>query len=189
MSEPVRLIIIGGSAGSLQVILKLIAGLDESYPVPVIIIVHRSQTIEALLEELLAAKTNMRVKEIEEKEKPLPGWLYICPADFHLLFETDESFTLDYSEKVNFCRPSIDVSFQSAAEVFGENLVCILLSGANADGAEGLAYVKYKTGITIVQNPAEAEVSYMPQMALQRKEADYVLETNEIRSYLESLKV
>jgi two-component system, chemotaxis family, protein-glutamate methylesterase/glutaminase len=168
---------------------KLFAGMDADYPVPIVIIVHRSQSIEPLLEELLASRTKMRVREVEEKDIPRPGWLYICPPDYHLLFEEDGSFTLDYSEKINFCRPSIDVSFQSAADVFGESLVCILLSGANADGAEGLAYVKQKNGITIVQDPNEAEVSYMPQMALQRKQTDHVLGTNGIRSFLESLKV
>jgi two-component system chemotaxis response regulator CheB len=189
MSAAVRLIIIGGSAGSLQVILKLFTGLKSNYPIPVIIIVHRSTTIEPLLEDLVSLNTGLQVKEVEEKEKPQPGWLYICPPDYHLLFEKDESFTLDYSEKVNFCRPSIDVTFQSAADVFGSSLACILLSGANIDGAEGLAYVKYKNGVTIVQHPMEAEVSYMPQMALQRKEADHVLKTNEIRSFIESLNV
>jgi two-component system chemotaxis response regulator CheB len=183
------MIVIGGSAGSLQVILKLFAGLKKNYPVPVVIVVHRSKAIEPLLEELLGFKTGMQVKEIEEKEKPEPGWLYICPPDYHLLFEADESFALDYSEKVNFCRPSIDVTFQSAADVFGPWLACILLSGANRDGAEGLAYVKYKKGMTIVQLPQEAEVSYMPKMALERKQTDYVLTTNQIRSFLESLQV
>lgn len=163
--------------------------MGENYPIPVIVIVHRSQSIEPLLEELLSNRTGMQVKEAEEKEIPSGGWIYVCPADYHLLFENDGSFTLDYSEKINFCRPSLDVSFQSAADIFGDGLVCILLSGANADGAEGLAYVKQMGGITIVQNPGEAEVSYMPQMALQRKPTDHVLSTNEIRSFLESLKV
>jgi two-component system, chemotaxis family, protein-glutamate methylesterase/glutaminase len=182
-----RLIVIGGSAGSLQVMFKLFAGMDNNYPIPIVVIIHRSQSIEPLLEDLLASKTKMRVKEAEEKEMPEPGWLYICPADYHLLFEKDGSFTLDYSEKVNFCRPSIDVGFQSAADVFGAKLMCILLSGANADGAEGLAYVKQQNGITIVQDPMDAEVSYMPQMALQRNQTDHVLGAKGIRSFLESL--
>ena len=187
MIPDIRLIIIGGSAGSLQVILKLFTETGGNYPIPVVIIVHRSQSSERLLEELIGLKTDMQVKEIEEKEMPQPGWLYICPPDYHLLFEQDGSFMLDYSEKVNFSRPSIDVAFQSAADVFGDSLACILLSGANADGAEGLAYVKYKGGITIVQSPGEAEVSYMPQQALLRKKADYVLATTGIRSFIESL--
>ena len=188
MSSGTRLIIIGGSAGSLQVIFKLFTGMKDHYPIPVVIIIHRNQAVEALLEELLSAKTGLPVKEIEEKEQPQPGWLYLCPPDYHLLFEKDESFTLDYSEKVNFSRPSIDVVFQSAADVYGSSLVCILLSGANSDGAEGLAYVRSRKGITIVQDPGEAEVSYMPQQALLRDKADHVLTTIEIRSFIESLR-
>jgi two-component system, chemotaxis family, protein-glutamate methylesterase/glutaminase len=188
LNTGIRLIILGGSAGSLQVILKLFTGMEAYYPIPVVVVLHRSQTADLALEELIGYKTSLRVKELEEKEKPEPGCLYLCPPDYHLLIEEDWSFTLDYSEKVNFCRPSIDVTFQSAADVFGESLVCILLSGANADGAEGLAYVKQKKGITIVQHPDEAEVSYMPEQALLRKKADYVLTTAEIRNFIENLR-
>lgn len=189
MSAATRLIIIGGSAGSLQVILKLFTGIENNYPVPVVIVLHRSQAgADLLLEELVGYKTGLQVKELEEKEIPVAGWVYLCPPDYHLLFEEDGSFTLDYSEKINFSRPSIDVTFQSAADVFGKSLVCILLSGANADGAEGLAYVKQMNGITIVQHPDEAEVSYMPQQALLRKKSDYVLTTEEIRSFIENLQ-
>jgi two-component system, chemotaxis family, protein-glutamate methylesterase/glutaminase len=188
MNSAIRLILVGGSAGSLQVILKLFAGLDKNYPIPVVVVVHRGNVVDPLLEELLGMRTGLTVKEAEEKEIPASGTLYLCPPDYHLLFEADGSFTLDYSEKVNFCRPSIDVSFQSAARVFAPGLVCVLLSGANSDGAEGLAYVKSRGGLTIAQDPGDAEVSYMPQMAIQRKETDYVLKTGEIRSFLESLK-
>lgn len=187
LSARTRLVVIGGSAGSLQVILKLFTDIQPGYPVSVVIVVHRSQTTELLLEDLIAYKTSLQVKEVEEKEKPEPGWLYLCPPDYHLLFEEDGSFALDYSEKVNFSRPSIDVTFQSAADVFGSSLVCILLSGANSDGAEGLAYVKHRKGITVVQDPDEAEVSYMPLQALLREKADHVLTTAEIKSYIEKL--
>lgn len=183
-----RIVLIGGSAGSLQAIFKLFTGIGDIDHMAIIIVIHRSQVAEQGLEEIIAAKTGLRVKEIEEKEIPAGGWLYVCPADYHILFEKDESFTLDYSEKVNYCRPSIDVSFQSAADVFGSSLVCILLSGANADGAEGLAYVKEKKGITIVQNPEEAEVPYMPLQAIHKNIADHILNTEEIRSFIEGLR-
>ena len=184
-----RLIVIGGSAGSLQVILKLFTDIAGTYPVPIVIVLHRSQRAELLLEELIGYKTGLQVKEVEEKEKPEPGWVYLCPPDYHVLFEKDESFALDYSEKVNFSRPSIDVTFQSAADVFGASLVCVLLSGANSDGAEGLAYVKQKGGITVVQHPDDAEVSYMPQQALLRGEAGYVLDTPALKKFMEGFSV
>lgn len=183
----VKLILIGGSAGSLQVILKLISTIGKEFSIPVVILLHRTPTAEKLLEELLSTKTNLKVKEIEEKERPEPGHLYVCPADYHILFEPDGSFTLDYSEKVNFSRPSIDVGFQSAADAFGEHLVCILLSGANSDGAEGLAYVKESKGITIVQDPAEAEVSYMPQFAMEYMKVDHIMNTEEIKQFIKGL--
>ncbi|MET0392191.1 MAG: chemotaxis protein CheB [Chitinophagaceae bacterium] len=189
LSTPARLIVIGGSAGSLQVILKLFTDIKNTYPLSIVIVLHRSQTMELLLEELIGYKTGLHVKELEEKEIPQPGWVYLCPPDYHLLFEKDKSFTLDYSEKINFSRPSIDVTFQSAADVFGASLVCILLSGANSDGAEGLAYVKQKGGITVVQHPDDAEVSYMPQQALLRQKADYVLDTPALKSFIERFSV
>lgn len=183
-----KIILIGGSAGSLQAIFKLFTGMDNKNHIPIIIIIHRSQVAEQGLEEIITAKTGMLAKEIEEKEVPDQGWLYICPPDYHLLFEKDESFTLDYSEKVNFCRPSIDVSFQSAADVFGSSLVCILLSGANSDGAEGLTYVKERKGITIVQEPTDAEVPYMPLQAIQKNIVDHIFTTSEIREFIEKLQ-
>jgi two-component system chemotaxis response regulator CheB len=183
-----RIIIIGGSAGSLQAIFRLFTGMDNISHIAIIIVIHRSHGTEQGLEEIISAKTGLPVKEIEEKEIPVSGTLYICPPDYHLLFEKDESFTLDYSEKVNYCRPSIDVTFQSAADVFGSSAICILLSGANSDGAEGLAYVQEKKGTAIVQNPEDAEVPYMPLQAIHRNIVDHIFTMEEIRSFIEALR-
>jgi two-component system chemotaxis response regulator CheB len=163
-------------------------GMAHVEHIAIIIIIHRSQGAEQGLEELIEAKTGLPVKEIEEKQMPATGCIYVCPADYHVLFEKDESFALDYSEKVNYCRPSIDVTFQSAADVFGSSLVCILLSGANSDGAEGLEYVKEKGGTAIVQHPDDAEVPYMPLQAIHKNIADHIFTTVEIRSFIESLR-
>jgi two-component system, chemotaxis family, protein-glutamate methylesterase/glutaminase len=183
-----RIIIIGGSAGSLQAIFRLFTGMDNINHIAIIIVIHRGQGAEQGLEEIISEKTGLPVKEIEEKEVPANGTLYICPPDYHLLFEKDESFTLDYSEKVNYCRPSIDVAFQSAADVFGSSVICILLSGANSDGADGLAYVQEKKGIAIVQNPDDAEVPYMPLQAIQRNITDHIFTMEEIRNFIEALR-
>jgi two-component system chemotaxis response regulator CheB len=188
MSPDRKIVLIGGSAGGLQAIFMLLADLKDINHIAIIIILHRSQVGEQGLEEIITAKTGIPAKEIEEKEIPVEGWLYVCPPDYHLLFERDQSFTLDYSEKVNFCRPSIDVSFQSAADVFGSSLICILLSGANSDGTEGLAYVKEKKGITIVQNPEDAEVPFMPLQAIQRNIMDHIFTTTEIRDFIKGLR-
>ena len=106
---------------------------------------------------------------------------------FHLLIEKDFTFSLDYSEKVNYSRPSIDVTFQSAADVFGENLVCLLLSGSNADGVNGLISVKKNGGTTWAQSPESAQVSYMPEQAILRANVSAVLKIEEMAKYINSL--
>jgi two-component system chemotaxis response regulator CheB len=181
------MIVLGGSAGSLQVVFYLLGQCRPGFQTPIVVVLHRDPQGISKLAELLASKTPLIVKEIEDKEPIENGCVYVCPADYHTLIEDDHSFSLDYSEKINFSRPSIDVTFRSAAEVYGENLVCVLLSGANADGAEGLGYVREHHGITIVHNPAEAEVSYMPQQALLHGEADHVFSKNEIAAYMQQL--
>jgi two-component system chemotaxis response regulator CheB len=187
MTADIKMIAIGGSAGSLQVILKMCEYIKPGFPIPVLLILHRHASFPSPLEELLSLKTDLRVREIEEKDKIEPGYIYTCPPDYHVLVEKDHSFSLDDSEKVNYSRPSIDVVFKSASDIYCENLVAILLSGANADGAEGLRHVKKNGGITVIQNPEEAEVPYMPQEALKRLRPDHVLNTSEITGFLDSL--
>lgn len=179
------MIIIGGSAGSLQVVFYLLAQCKPDFRTPILVVLHRDPQGISKLAELLANKTPLTVKEIEDKEPIENGCVYVCPADYHTLIEDDHSFSLDYSEKINFSRPSIDVTFRSGANVYGQNLVCILLSGANADGAEGLIHVRKHHGITIVHDPQEAEVSYMPQQALLHGKADHVFSKNEIAEYMQ----
>ena len=153
LNPPARLLAIGGSAGSLQVVLGLLTTLRAGFPLPIILILHRNSVFESSLEELLATRTDLPIKEVEEKEPILPGILYLSPADYHVLVEKDYTFSLDYSERVQYSRPSIDVSFLSAANVYGRELIGLLLSGGNADGAEGLQYIQEKGGITVVQDP------------------------------------
>ena len=180
-------LLIGGSAGSLEVILKLLPGLNPALRFPIILVLHRKPGKDDILTNLLAAKTEMKVKEVEEKEVMLPATLYIAPPNYHLLIENDHTFSLDASEKVNFSRPSIDVTFESAAEVFKENLVCLLLSGANSDGTAGLKIVKEFGGMALVQDPATAVVGFMPEAALANVDVDVVLKSNEMSEYINNL--
>ena len=182
-----NLVVIGGSSGSLQVIIYILGHLPGDYPIPLLLIIHRAYSIDSMLLDLLALKSNIAVREVEEKDKIVPACVYLAPADYHVLIEKDETFTLDYSEKLNFSRPSIDVSFISAAEVYGKNLTAILLSGANEDGAEGLKEIKERGGHTIIQHPDEAIVSYMPLQASYKSRIDEVLDTEGITRYLISL--
>jgi two-component system chemotaxis response regulator CheB len=182
-----RLLIIGGSAGSLQVIVAMLTALGKDYPMPVLVVLHRNGVFESSLEELLMIRTAQQIKEVEEKDFLRPGLVYVAPADYHVLLEQDRSFSLDYSERVNYSRPSIDVTFRSAAEVYGPGVIAVLLSGGNADGAEGMAYVKALGGYTIVQDPGTAEVPYMPQQALLRVAVDVVAPTDELPAMVRSL--
>jgi two-component system, chemotaxis family, protein-glutamate methylesterase/glutaminase len=182
-----KFIVIGGSSGSLRVILDILGNIPAHYPYAILLIIHRGNSLESALPELLLKKSNLPLREVEEKEKIIPSQVYLAPADYHVLIEADKTFSLDYSEKLNFSRPSIDVSFISAAAVFGEKLTGILLSGANDDGAEGIKTIKEHGGHTIIQDPDVAEVKYMPAQASLKSKIDKVLNTEGIIRYLVSL--
>ena len=185
--KTVKLIVIGGSAGSLQVLLTLLPGIPSDFSIPLLLVLHRKNQFESALENILHSRTSLLIREVEEKEEPMAGTVYLAPADYHVLIEKDGSFSLDDSEPVHFSRPSIDVSFKSAADAYGDRLACILLSGGNADGAEGLAYVKERNGITVVQDPADAESPFMPQFALKNTAVDRVLSVEKINDFIRSL--
>ena len=182
-----KAVIIGGSAGSLEVLIKTLPELSADIDFPIIIVVHRKQGMDSLLTELLAKKTVLNVKEADEKEPILNGTIYIAPSNYHLLIETDYTFSLDYSEKVNFSRPSIDVTFQSAALAYKGGLVGLLLSGSNADGVNGLITISKYNGVSLVQDPSSAQVSYMPEQAILRANVANVLKIEEIPVYINSL--
>ena len=179
--------IIGGSAGSLEVLLKVLPAVNPSLSFPIVIVIHRKHGADSLLPGLLSSRTAMPVKEADEKEMMVPGTIYIAPSDYHLLIEMDRTFSLDYSEKVNYSRPAIDVTFQTAAEAFKEELVCLLLSGSNADGVNGLATVKQWGGIAVIQDPDSAQVAYMPEQARKNVAIDRILRIEEIAAFINLL--
>jgi len=180
-------IVIGGSAGSLDVLLHVIPKLKVDFHIPIVLVLHRMNSYDSMLTELIATKTTLKVKEVEDKEPIKAGNIYIAPADYHLLIEKDRMFSLDFSEKVNFSRPSIDITFASAADAFGERALGILLSGANADGVDGMQAIKNADGLAVVQDPKTAEVSFMPAQAILNIEVDKILKIEEIPDFLNSL--
>jgi two-component system chemotaxis response regulator CheB len=182
-----ELLIIGGSAGSLEVLLQGLPHLDPGLPMAIIIVLHRKNDERSLLTDLLSSRTKLNVKEAEDKDTIKAGTIYIAPSNYHLLVEKNKTLSLDYSEKINYSRPSIDATFQTAADAYGKNLVCILLSGSNADGVEGLLAVKEAQGITAVQAPATCEVSYMPAQALLRVAIDHVVDGHRLADFIKSL--
>lgn len=180
--------LIGGSAGSLKVLLEVLPNIKEDISFPIIIIIHRGSS-DSVLSELLNSKTDLTVIEAEEKTILKAGYIYLAPPDYHLLLERDHSISLDASEKLNFSRPSIDITFTSAAEIFEEKTVAILLSGANSDGVEGLKSVKRNNGTTVAQDPLTAEVDFMPKQAILHNNVDFILKPKEISVFINQLNV
>lgn len=161
--------------------------LDGKFPLPVIVVQHMSPDADDYLATFLNSMKKIRVKEADEKEIPKAGVAYIAPPNYHLLMEHDGSFTLTIGERVNYARPSVDVLFETAAEFYGEDLIGIILTGANNDGSLGLKKIKEHGGLTIVQDPNEAESDTMPRTALEMAKPDHVLTLKEIANFLNSL--
>jgi two-component system, chemotaxis family, protein-glutamate methylesterase/glutaminase len=182
-----KMIVIGGSAGSLDIILKIFPLLPSQSGASFLIVIHRKNDSDSILADLLSTRTQMNVSEVEDKQPIRPNTIYIAPADYHLLLEDEQTFSLDSSEKIHFSRPSIDVTFESVAEVFGSSAIGILLSGANADGAEGLRKIKMAGGYTIVQDPASADVGYMPQQAINLGAVDAIVNGDDIPQFIKRL--
>ena len=180
-------IFIGGSAGSLEVLLKVLPDLKKDIEFAIIIVLHRKPGSDEILTDLLSSRTDIPVKEIEEKETIKQGFIYLAPSDYHLLLERDATFSLDHSEKINYSRPSIDVAFESAADLYKDKLVGLLLSGANADGVAGLLKIKKMGGRVIIQDPDSAVMSYMPGQAALYVNYDAILQVEEIADWINNL--
>jgi two-component system chemotaxis response regulator CheB len=175
-----EMIIIGGSAGSFNVILSILKSLDKNMLTPIIIILHRLKNADSSLEKHLQLHSHYNVKEAEDKEVIKKGFLYTVPANYHLLLEENRQFSLDSSELVNYSRPSIDVTFESFSTVLKEKCSGILLSGSNHDGARGLKLIAENGGKSIVQDCNEAEFDVMPKAAIQIYGHHKVLTLNNI---------
>jgi two-component system chemotaxis response regulator CheB len=150
----------------------------------VIIVHHRGATSDGTLASILDNMCSLSVKEAEGQELLEPGTVYLAPANYHLRVEKDKTLALTVDETVNYSRPSIDVLFESAANVFGQGLTGVILTAANEDGSQGLKIIKEAGGITVVQDPATAEVSAMPQAAVDCVEVDHLLPLEKIGPFL-----
>ena len=179
-------VVIGGSAGSLEVLRAIVRELPRPLSCPVAIVIHIPSHSSGLA-ELLAVDTSLPVKQAEDKEPMVAGTIYIAPPSYHLLIESQRSFALSVDPPVHYSRPSIDVLFETASDVYGAGLVGILLSGASEDGAAGLQEIHSAGGTTIVQSPLSAEVAIMPAAALALFEPTYIWSPNDIACGLMSL--
>ncbi len=175
MSRKYQAVVIGVSVGGLTALAELLAGFPATYSLPVIVVQHLHPLQDSFFIEHLNRKTGLTVKEAGDKEPIEAGHVYFAPPDYHLLIEDDRIFSLSVDEKVNYARPSIDILFESAADVFGGNVIGVILTGANNDGALGLRLIKERGGLAIVQDPETAESPLMPQAAVEATQVDYVL--------------
>jgi two-component system, chemotaxis family, protein-glutamate methylesterase/glutaminase len=180
-------VVIGVSAGGLAALTRILGVLPTDYPVPILIVQHRSRDERFLLEQVLQAKCQVNIRQAEEKEAIKPGAVYFAPPDYHLLVELDHSLSLSYDEHVNYSRPSIDVLFETAAAAFKSNLVGIILTGANADGSKGIKLIRKQGGTTIAQDPATAEYPEMPEAAIKTGSIQQIMDLDKIGKFLLSL--
>ena len=182
-----ELIVIGASAGGVAALLGLLAPLPASYPLPIVAVLHLLPRRSSRLASVLGSHLALPVHEPVDKEPIEGGRVYVASADYHLLVELDRCFSYSAEPPVSFARPSIDVLMVSAADAYGPALAGVLLTGANMDGAEGMAAVHAGGGLTLVQLPAEAEVATMPEAAIARFAPDHVLPLRAIRQHLLAL--
>jgi two-component system chemotaxis response regulator CheB len=177
-------IVIGTSAGGLYALTAVLQNLPVQYPIPIIIVQHRSKDQKYLLEDVLQSKTKIKIKQADEKEHIDAGFVYIAPPDYHLLIENDRTFSLSADAHVRFSRPSIDVLFESAAPVYGEGLVGIILTGSNNDGAEGVKAIQMNGGLVIAQHPEDSEYPVMPLAAIKTQQVTHTWTLYEIQKFL-----
>ncbi len=183
----INVLVIGGSAGALEVILQFLPRVRVDITFALVIVLHRSAGTDSSLDQLLALRSLLPVKEIEDKMRMKAGTVYLVPADYHVLFEKGYFFSLDASEKINYSRPSIDVVFESAAECCGSSCAGLLLSGANADGSRGLQKIAVAGGVAAVQLPSSAKVPYMPQRAIENLVGPTLLKPSEMAVFINGL--
>ncbi len=182
-----KLLIIGGSAGSFKVVNDLLASLPVNYPWTIIVCLHRLRTARTGFKEALAINTGFEIREPLDKERIKHSTAYLAPANYHLLVEYGHRFALSVDRAVNHSRPSIDITMKTAAEVFKEKTIGILLSGANMDGAAGMKKIHELGGKTLVQDPGSAEIKTMPQAVIKLFKPDYLCDAEGITEAVHKL--
>lgn len=183
-----RLVAIGASAGGVDAVGELLEGLPAGFDVPVVVVLHVPPGRSSQLAEVFSLRSALRVREAADKMPLTPGTVLVAPPDYHLLVERDETVSLSSEEAVMFSRPSIDLMFESIAWSLGAGALGIVLTGANEDGARGLALLRAAGGTAWVQAPGDAHVSTMPQAALARAGADATLPLSDMRDALSRLR-
>lgn len=187
MRPDARAIVVGTSAGAVEALNKLLPTLGPDFRLPIIVVVHLPPDRRSAMADLFAVKCKLPVREAEDKEAIAGGTIYFAPPDYHLLVEPDSTFALSCDAPVMFSRPSIDVLFESAADAFGPELIGIVLTGANGDGARGLKAITGVGGRGIVQTPSSAFAAAMPEAALGASPSAMTMTLEQIVAYLEEI--
>lgn len=185
----IEAVVIGASAGGVNALLEILPALSQHYPCPIVTVLHVLKGRPNQLAEVFQQRLQMAVREAGDKDELLPATLYFAPPGYHLLVEADRIFSLSCDPPIYFARPAIDATMESAADAYGERLLGILLTGANMDGAEGLAAIGKAGGLTVVQDPEEAQVPIMPKEAILARKPDLVLPLAAIRRLLLMLEM
>jgi len=181
-----KAIVIGGSSGSMEALLTIFSEISDSIGLPIIIVCHVHPHDSGGLVEFFCQQTGLDIKEAGDKELIQSGSIYFAPANYHLLIEQDMTFSLTIDTRVNYSRPAIDVLFESAAFVYRDHLIGILLTGANHDGAAGISVIKKYGGYTIAQDPESAECPVMPQAAIDTGDVDTILPVPQIMDFIKT---
>jgi two-component system chemotaxis response regulator CheB len=182
-----KAIMIGGSAGSFQVVTNILSSLPRNLDIPVFLCLHRLKHVRSGFVEALSIKSNIPVVEPYDKESIKGGRAYLAPANYHMYIELGNKFALSTEEPVHHSRPSIDLSFITAAQAYRSKLIAIILSGANKDGAFGMKKVADLGGLTIVQDPADCEVRTMTESTLQLTKVNYIYSSEKIINFLSKI--
>jgi len=186
MARPLRikLVTVGASWGGIEASSTLFSALPADFPVPIVFVQHQRMSSEDRLARLLARKTVLKVVSIEHGMTMQPGSLYIAPAGYHTLMESDGTLALSLHWPVHYSRPSIDELFITAGDVFGRSVAAVLLTGANEDGAVGMRHIAMRGGITVAQDPATAEAPVMPAAAIDAGGVGNILPLEDIADFL-----
>lgn len=182
-----KAIVIGTSAGGVEALTKLFKALRPGFSIPILVVQHISPSSDSYLVQHLNRISSVTVKEALDKTVIEPFHAYLAPPNYHLLIEEDFTIALTVDEKVSYARPSIDVLFETAARAFNRNLLGIILTGANSDGAYGASMLRKMGGYLIVQDPSTAHIATMPETAIQQAGADFITNLEGISQFLNRL--
>lgn len=181
-------IVIGASSGGVDALMKVFASLSPGFGLPIIVVLHLPDERRSRLADVFQLRLPIPVKEVDDKEMIVPGTLYFAAPGYHVSVEKDFSLSLSQEERIYHSRPSIDILFESAADAYGARLAGVLLTGANQDGARGLALIKQYGGFTVVQDPRLAQVPTMLEAALSLHMPNHILPLHDIGRLLIELE-